>query len=72
MRRFTSGERSLTSNPRLSLRLSQSENSNDSEDDENASDSDTYQTDVDKLSKIIASHGIKVRSYVCNYLMTVI
>ena len=64
MRRSTSGERSLTSNPSLSLRFSQSENSNDSEDDENASDSDTYQTDVDKLSKIIASHGIKVRSYV--------
>ena len=60
MRRYRSaGERSLKS--KSSLRLSQYENSANSEDDENESDSDTYETDADKMSKIIASYGIEVR-----------
>ena len=75
MRRYRSaGERSLKS--KSSLRLSQYENSANSEDDENESDSDTYETDVDKLSKIIASYGIEVRylaiaSYLRSYVSVI-
>ena len=58
MRRYrTTGNVFLTPPKQPTLRLSQYEHS---EDDEKASDSDTYQTDADKLSNIIVSHGIKV------------